>query len=252
MSKTKKIDVLEFAIGILIAGFILLKIIGFILQDKEAPYSSESLLEAVMQESGGKQNWDALENLSYTKAFKLFKEDGTVEIDRKEVHQYTFKKSVNRVVSWEEKDNTYTLYQKNDTLYQTKNTLSDTTAIQSQLQAKLNAATFVVGLPFTLDDASAALDYEGLVAFQGVPCHSLKVSFNGSQDVWRLYYQEDTLSWLGYWVHTSDHYSLVLNEKMEEVSGFMFSRKRKSFRTDSLQNITYLRATYEYDDFKIN
>lgn len=101
------------------------------------------------------------------------------------------------------------------------------------MKNKLNAATFIVGLPYKLANKGSAKKYNGIKDFEGSPAHELEVNFKNSQDNWKMYYSLEPLDWLGYWVHTSDHYSLVINEEMTEVRGFKFSRKRKSYRTDS-------------------
>ena len=251
MAEKTKSDFLIYAIGIAIIGFILFKIIGYILPDQEPDYTGTSLLEAVMDKNGGKDAWNSVQKMSYKKSFQLFYEDGSIEKDLTENHAYDFTNGVNREVTWAQNDTLYEIHRSDSAIYQIKNGVSDIAVTSKQLQSKLDAATFVVGLPFTLDNPSATLTYEGTTEFQQTSCHILKVTFQGSKDVWRLYYEEKTLAWKGYWVETSGHYSLVINEEMIDVRGFMLSRKRKSYRTDAEQNPTYLRATYEYDTYTI-
>ncbi|WP_299684521.1 hypothetical protein [uncultured Dokdonia sp.] len=251
MAEKNKSDFTVYIIGIAIIGFISFKIIGYILPDQEPNYTGTSLLEAVMDRNGGKEAWNAIEKMSYKKNFKLYNEDGSTEIDRKETHMYDFSQGTAREINWSENDTSYSLRKTATAIYQLKNGIVDTTVTATQLQSKLDAATFVVGLPYTLDDSSATLTYEGITEFQKKSCHVLKITFEGSKDIWRHYYEEKTLSWIGYWVHTSDHYSLIINEEMIEVDGFTLSRKRKSYRTDASQNPTYLRATYEYKAYQI-
>lgn len=250
MAEKNKSDILVYLIGIAIIGFIAFKIIGYILPDQEPDYTGTSLLQAVMDKSGGKDAWNTIEKMSYKKSFQLYREDGSIEIDRKENHIYDFVNGVNREVTWVQRDTLYEIHRSDSAIYQIKNGVSDTLVTSNQLQSKLNAATFVVGLPYTLDDPSATLTYEGITDFQKEPCHVLKVTFKGSKDIWRHYYTKD-LSWKGYWVQTSDHYSLIINEEMIEVDGFTLSRKRKSYRTDAKQNPTYLRASYLYEGYAI-
>lgn len=251
MAEKSKSDFLIYAIGIVITGFILFKIIGYILPDQEPDYTATSLLEAVMDKNGGKDSWNTIKKMSYKKSFKLFYEDGSIEKDVTENHSYDFTDGVNREVTWAQSDTLYEIHRSDSAIYQIKNGVSDIGVTSKKLQSKLDAATFVVGLPFTLDNPSATLTYEGTTEFQQATCHVLKVTFQGSKDVWRHYYEEKTLAWKGYWVQTSGHYSLVINEEMMDVHGFMLSQKRKSYRTDANQNPTYIRATYEYDTYRI-
>jgi len=251
MNKKNKSDLFIYIIGIAIVGVILFKIIGYILPDQEPTYDGTSLLAAVMEKSGGKETWGSLQKMSYKKSFQLFYEDGTIEKDLTEHHAYDFTAGVNREVTWSQNDTLYEIHRSDSALYQIKNGKLDTLVTPKQLQSKLDAATFVVGLPFTLDTSMASLTYEGKTAIQNTSCHALKVTFQGSEDVWRLYYEEKTLAWKGYWVQTSGHYSLVINEEMTDVNGFMLSRKRKSYRTDAHQNPSYLRAAYTYENYDL-
>lgn len=216
------------------------------------PLDANSLLAQVIEKSGGIQRWIDLERISFKKEFHLYKEDGTIELDRTELHSYSFINGKSSLIQWKENDTTYNLIEQDATLYQTKNQAIDTTVTRDQLQSKLNAATFVLGLPFTLTDDLAKKTYNGATNFEGTPAHELEVAFANSTDVWYMYYSQDTLDWLGYWVQTADHYSLVINEEMIEVEGFSLSQKRKSYRTDAQKNRLYLRADYEYSNFAID
>lgn len=214
-------------------------------------HTAEDLLEKVMNASGTKERYNNIKNIRFTKAFHLYHEDGAVEIDRIELHQYDFSEGTQRNVSWSSGTTNYELIQKGSDIYQNINDIRDTTTTKVSLQNKLNAATFVLGLPYTLDSDSSTKTYKGLQDFEGVQAHELVVTFTGSNDIWSLYYEPATFAWLGYWVQTSDHYSLVINDEMTEVDGFQFSRKRSSYRTDSLKVRQYLRADYIYSNYAI-
>ncbi|AEE20507.1 hypothetical protein JM84_2159 [Dokdonia sp. Hel_I_63] len=214
-------------------------------------HTAEDLLEKVMNASGTKERYKNIKSIRFEKAFHLYHEDGTVEIDRTELHQYDFSDGTQRNVSWSSDTTNYELIQKDSDIYQTINGATDTTATKVSLQNKLNAATFVLGLPYTLNTDNSTKTYNGLQDFEGVRSHELVVTFTGSEDVWSLYYEPKTFAWLGYWVQTSDHYSLVINDEMTEVDEFQFSRKRSSYRTDSLKVRQYLRADYDYSNYEI-
>jgi len=214
-------------------------------------YTAEDFLEKVMNASGGKVRYNNIESITFKKAFHLYHEDGTVEIDRVELHQYDFSDVTRRNISWTSDTTNYELIQSNSDIYQTINGAIDTTTTKALLENKLNAATFVLGLPYTLDSDSSTKTYNGLQDFEGVKAHELVVTFTGSEDIWSLYYEPITFAWLGYWVKTSAHYSLVINNEMTEIDGFQFSQKRTSYRTDSLKVKQYLRADYNYSNYEI-
>ncbi|WP_035336752.1 hypothetical protein [Dokdonia sp. PRO95] len=213
--------------------------------------TAEDLLKTVMKVSGEKERYNNIKSISFKKSFHLYQEDGTVEIDRAELHDYDFSDDTRRSISWFSGERKYEIIQRGTDLYQTINDIPDTTITKIALQNKLNAATFVLGLPYTLDSDSSTKVYNGLQDFEGAKAHELVVTFTGSKDVWSLYYEPTTFTWLGYWVQTSDHYSLVINNEMTEVDGFQFSRKRTSYRTDSLKVRQYLRADYDYSNYEI-
>lgn len=252
MSSKSKPDVVSILIGSLIVGFVIWKVVAYILPDKELYANGQELLEDVMLAQGGFENWNAKSSLHFTKQFKLYAENGTIEIDRNETHKYLDKPRQEYNISWKQQQDDFLLVKKEDSIYQLINNVKDTLVTRSQLLAKLNAAQFVINIPYSLNDESASLEYEGVKIFQDVSCHVLKVNFKDSRDTWRLYFGQKDFSWVGYWVQTEDHYSLVINEEMVDVDGFTLSRKRKSYRTDNAQNILYLRAEYLYDSYEIN
>ncbi len=244
-------DRFVYIIGIVIIGFIIFKIVGYILPDQEPTYDATSLLNTVMKTHGGKENWEKIQAFSYKKSFKLFTKDENIEKDVIENHEYDFTEGINREVTWMQNDTLIEIHRSDSATYQIKNGVLDTLVTPTQLQSKLNAATFVVGLPYTLDNSTSTKIYEGIQEFQNTKCHVLKVTFQGSKDIWWHYYSKEDLSWKGYWVKTSGHYSLIINEEMVTKNGFTLSRKRKSYRTDSLKNILYLRAIYLYENYRI-
>lgn len=251
MARIKRNDLPQYIIGILLIGFVAWQLIGYLLPDQTPTYTAQTFLKAVSDQSGGKIPWDTLKKISFTKKFQLLDSTGHVEIDRSELHAYDFSRDNERLIQWKADNLIYNLVQRNEVLYQNKNGQLDSTVTAQALQNKLNAATFVLGLPFTLDTPDATLSYEGVQTFEDAKAHSLKVTFNGSNDKWYLYYSEKALDWLGYWVHTSDHFSLVINESMTVVEGFTLSRKRKSYRTNAQKEKLYLRATYSYENYQI-
>lgn len=238
---------------LLIAGVGGIVALFFIFRGKEPviPETGATFLSKIMIEHGGKSNWDSIAKISFSKSFKLFNNDGSVEIQRDEKHSYDYSNGTSRLVQWEQNGKKYNLIQNNEAFSQVIDGQLDTLSTIAQLKNKMQASTFVLGLPFTLDTPENNLTYNGLQRFEGNTAHELEVHFNGSEDIWWLYYSETELEWLGYWVKTSGHYSLVLNTEMIVEEGFLLSRKRKSYRTDFLRNKDYLRAEYFYDNYSI-
>lgn len=252
MTTSKKTDYLLYLIGFVFVAYVLLKIIGYILPDRPTVLNEKDLLEQVIAAHGGESNWSQKKSIAFTKEFKLYREDARIEIDRIEKHAYTYSPTQERLIQWQQDGNNYLLAKKGQRIEQYINDRIDTLITKEQLQSKLNAAEFVIDLPHSLKTGAATLEYEGEKEFQNKPCYVLRAHFKDSRDIWWFYFDTKNLNWEGYWVKTSGHYSLVINEEMTEVDGFTLSRKRKSYRTDSLQNISYLRATYLYNAYTID
>ena len=56
---------------------------------------------------------------------------------------------------------------------------------------------------------------------------------------------------IGNKVIIKDHTSLVENNTFDTTTGFIFNQSRKSYRLNDKGDKTYVRATYFYDNFKI-
>lgn len=243
----KKSDIITYLIGIVIIGIVLFKVIAFILPDRAPEYTGSEFLAEVTKNA----SWDSIATMKYKKSYQLFTKEGTIEKDRNESHNYNFINGANRQITWKEDSTSYRLKQTAAYLIQFKNDIIDSTITKNQLQSTIDAATFVIGLPYTLNSPKAIIEYKGLTDFQGEECLALQVAFEDSWGAWTLYFEQETLAWKGYWVHTSDHYSLVINDEMTTVNGFTLPLKRTSYRTDSIQNIIYKRASYLYEDYVI-
>lgn len=247
MAAKNKSDIITYLIGIVIIGIVLFKVIAFILPDRAPEYTGNEFLEKLTNKS----SWDSITTMKYKKSYQLYNEDGSIEKDRIENHHYNFKKEMDKQISWTEDTVTHKIQQTRAFLVKYTDNIIDQTAPMPELKSTIEAAAFVIRLPYTLDSQKTQLEYKGLTNFQDADYLTLQVTFEDSWDTWIFYYEQETLAWKGYWVHTSDHYSLVINDEMTTVNGFTLPRKRTSYRTDSIQNITYKRASYYYEDYKI-
>jgi len=244
-------DKLTYLLGIVILGFVVWKLIGYILPDKETFTDGGSLLNAVIEKSGGFEQWKTIKRLQFEKEFGLYTENGVTEIARKEIHDYLLQDAVERQIQWNQNNIETILRQKNNTYTKYLNNIIDSITTTESIKNSIEAGSFVIGLPFTLKDSDASLEYLGIQKFQDKQGHVLKIQFENSKDIWKLFYEKKSLNWLGYLVKTTDHYSLVINEKMTMINGFTFPEVRKSYRSDSLQHIKYLRADYSYSKYKV-
>lgn len=248
---SKSADRFTYLIGIAVLGIILWQVIGFILPDQPSFETGEEFLEELLEESGGLSQWESIKTFRFDKSFKIYNAGQQLESSRNEEHFYLLSPQISREIHYKNGPDFITMMYNNDRYTKLVNAAIDSLTTQSAIQQSMQAGVFVINLPFSLSVKNATLTYLGIETFQEEKAHKLMVTFKESNDIWHLYYNKQSLTWLGYWVKTSDHYSLIVNEEMEEVKGFMLPRKRKSYRTDSAMNIQYLRATYDYDNYKI-
>ncbi len=209
------------------------------------------LLDEVMEASGGLSKWNNKESLAFKKAFTFYDEKGNIEIDRKEDHLYVYGEEDSRKIFWKQDSLDYHLVKNNEGISQYKNGELDESITTEKLYSKLNAADFVINLPYSLVDENASVTSVGKEKFSGKDCNAYKVAFKESEDIWYFYFSEIDFEWVGYWVKTTDHYSLIINDEMTNVNGFSLPSKRSSYRSDSLKSVKYLKAIYLYSDYRI-
>ncbi|MEQ3655950.1 MAG: hypothetical protein ABNH00_08805 [Dokdonia sp.] len=253
MAKTdKKRSPIEYLIGLIIVGVVIWQLVGYILPDHKEKVTTTAFVDAMLTAHGGLENWRSIKKLSFSKVFQLYDSLGNTVIDRQEKHAYAFDNGTTRLIQYKQDDRLYNLVEQKDTLFQLVNGKIDTSLTTAAVRSKIDAAAFVIGLPFSLVTPEAHLEYKGLDTLYGQQVHVLQARFENSADVWQLYFSPDHYQWLGYWVHTSDHYSLVLNQEMTTINGFTLPRKRKSFRTTADRDTTYIRARYTYSNYAID
>ncbi len=250
-SPNKKRTPLEYLIGLVVLGVVVWQLVGYILPDEKTEVTTSDFLENMLSAHGGLENWRDLKKLSFSKTFELYDSLGHTEIARHEKHAFAYGDGITRLIQYKQGNDLYNLIEQKDTLFQLVNGVIDTSLTTAMVRAKIDAAAFVIGLPFSLVTPQAHLKYKGLDSLYGQEVHVLQAQFENSSDIWQLYFTPDQYQWLGYWVHTSDHYSLVLNQEMTTVDGFPLPRKRTSYRTTASRDTTYLRAKYTYSNYAI-
>ncbi len=244
-------NLLYYAIGVVVLAFFSWRLIGFILPDNpKEQLTATTLLDKVMVAHGGANNWEAIEQLSFNKDVVLYDNQGVVEKKRSDHNR--FKANGDNYITYIENNDTVQLTQKGQHYLKFINGTLDTLLTTNKIKNSINASSFVISLPFNLNDQNAKKTYQGIIDFEGKQAHDLKVVFDGSTAIWHLYFDIKTFQNLGYWVKTSDHYSLVITTKSQTIKGFVLPEKRLSYRTDSLKNKTWLRAKYDYYEFGIN
>ena len=220
----------------------------------------KEVLQKSMDAAGGLDNWQQLNSLKFKKDYRLLKESGEIENAALQTHHYTFSPEREIRISWQDTTNQqHQILSLNNSVSKVVNGQKDESAKQQSLINTVLSSTFVISIPFNLLDPGVELSYEGTDDFDGKQAHVVKAVYNpdthdshSTPDTWWHYFDTNNYKQLGYMVFHVDHFSLVKNLSDTKVGPFTFVHKRDSYRADSLRNILYLRADYEYTDYEVD
>lgn len=233
--------------------------LGFTCQsfEKVEVSKAEILLQKAIAKAGGLENWNNLQALHFQKYFALYQEDGSIEQETLQQHDYIFSPKQQINIGWRKDSLNHKIVSQNGVIKKTINSQPDQEANLQSLENSILSATFVISIPFKLLDEGATISYDGLDTLENNQVvEVLKVSYapekyehHSTPDIWWHYYDINDQKQLGYMVQHDDHFSYVKNLSFTEVDGFIFPRDRESYRVDRNRNILYLRAKYLYEDF---
>ncbi|MGY6522786.1 MAG: hypothetical protein ACXIUD_13715 [Mongoliitalea sp.] len=215
-----------------------------------------SLLEKAAQAHGSQVKWDELRGFEFVKKTTLYTEEGAQESILVQHLQFKLQPYFEANLNWEKDsiehrlsfDGLKTRY------YMGSNEILNEGFLASK-KRDIDAAFYVMDKPFALLKGDKNLRYEGLVTLpDGREMDCIHVIDGDSSDPkidqWWYYFHPQSHQLVAYKVKTADHYSLVYNLEMDRSLGIAFPMKRESFRVDSLGNILYLRASYEFTNYQ--
>lgn len=217
-----------------------------------------SIVEDAIQEAGTMEKWNTIASLEYTKKSRLLLENGDIESEVTQRHQYVLRPNKRITISWVvDKDSFLIVHDdvrsqkfRNDSL------IDDGETVQSAV----NSAIYVLGMPFKLLDKGTVLTYDGLKTLNAQDTvHAIKATYNpkehqnhSTQDVWWYHFDKNTSAFLSSMVYHEPTYALIDNVSVIKAEGLTLPERRKSYRCDSLGNKLFLRAEFWYDDYSIN
>ena len=219
----------------------------------------KNVMQKVFTAMGGLSNWQTKKSIHFDKKTELYLASGEVEKATFQRHDYYNQPSSKIDISWEANKVAHLLRFEDGKAQKQVNGKVDTSVNTSAITNSIMASTFVVGVPFKLMDDGAAFSYEGIQTIaNGKRVHVVKAIYNPDahanhtkSDIWWHYFDEKTYHQLGYKVQLFDHTSYVENLTFERVGGFLLTTSRKSWRLDEQGNKAYLRAAYEYANYKV-
>lgn len=216
--------------------------------------SPNKKLESVINQSldyfGGIEKHASIARLVYNKKVILYKEDGQIEKEILEAHNYNYREgifSINRNIAGVETE----FYMKNKKNYATEN--GERSELPN-IETTFNTAFYVIGMPFKFLDTGVELqlleEKGNLISIQA-DYNSADNTNHAGNERWIYYLDNTTGNILQQIAYASDHISLIKNEAYHNVEGYKFIKKRTSFRVDEDFSILYKRADYDYYDLEI-
>jgi len=211
--------------------------------------NATSLLEKSLVAHGGKKAWNMVSEISYLKNIKLYDSIGKLEKEINQKIKHTWNPSSTKM-EWVNIDDHYValLQEEKIELFKNNQIVLDSHEL-AQAYDYTKGALYVFWQPYKLIDSNARLDYIGLVTLlDSVSVHNLKISYplDPTADVWHYYFNEENFMLEATKVNHDGRISLIINESVENKTGLLLNKTRKSYFVDSLGKIKYLRATYKY------
>ncbi len=220
---------------------------------------ARQLLQNAIESAGGLENWQNLQELRFQKYYALYDSSGATETEARQTHVYRFTPEKQVTISWEAEGEKQMIRQQKEKVVRIAAGEPDTSADPQALRNNVLSAVFVVSIPFKLLDPGVELSYAGRETLENLgEVEVLKAVYNPGQhdhhstpDTWWHYYHPGDFRQVGYKVQHAGHYSYVINRSFAMAKGFRFPRERDSYRVDAQGNRLYLRAAYEYSDYRV-
>lgn len=222
---------------------------------KQIKTFADSIVEKSIEHHGGIALWKRIKTLSFTKEIILFTKEGTVASKQTQAQAFYFNPNLEGTIQWKKGENNHIVRFKNDTITKTIHTISITDSIAlKSARNQFFAAHYVINQPFKLKDKSVLLKYTGIEKLDNQAHHAIEVRTKNdveTSDVWTYYFDTKTCQLNATKVIHNNKISIIKNNTFNNNTGILWNQHRESFFTDSLGNISYMRAKYFYDNFKI-
>lgn len=214
---------------------------------------AQELLKKSIVAHGGTESWEGIKSLKFRKWTRLLNEDGSVESELDQWHEFRFKPYFEGKITWTKDSITHVSSWDGSRMsyFMGENEVKN----ESFLAAKrkdFDAAFYAVAQPWKLLDEGTKLSYEGQKTLEnGNPVDVIRVDYGQDADIWWYYFDPETTEMIGNEVQLKDHRSLVYNLSVEAVEGFKLHGKRESWRVNEKGERLFLRAEYRYSDYQI-
>ncbi|MBQ4822005.1 DUF6503 family protein [Aquimarina sp. MMG016] len=229
----------------------LMVLIGWLTSCQQTETDPSDIIIQSLEAHRGIENWEKVKEISYLKTTILYDSLGNIEKKLVQKHKNIFKPEFSAAMEWEEDSMTKKVILKKGKISLFHNDSLQTDAkLKKQSYKSIIAANYVFWQPYKLLDKTAKLTYIGKEEIDNKPVYVIQAKYNNEDgspaNTWWYYFDTKTNKLVGNMVHHSPTYSFIKNIKYENQTGLFLNAERKSYRTDSLRNIKFLRAEYSY------
>lgn len=224
--------------------------ICFNLSCSTAINADELLLKGV-EAHGGIQKWENIKEITYLKTTILYDSLGAVEKKVVQRHYNRFIPSFYAEMQWKEDaiPKKVVLDQNVIQIYYNDSIVNDA-VLAKKYYKNIVAANYVFWQPYKLLHDDVQLEYLGKEKLNNEEVDVIQANYKNedgsSGNTWWYYFNTKTNRLVANMVHHPPTYSLIMNTAYETKTGLYLNATRKSYRVDSLKNIQFLRAAYDY------
>lgn len=228
--------------------------------DKLPENEAGSIVRKSIENAGGWENWNSKKTLTYTKIIQFVNENGEVEREIKQLHEYKLKPELKMKIRWEEDGDKYAIINDSKQAKKYKNgvALEDEESMNSAWNSSFGSQ-YVICMPFKLTDPGAVLKYEGIDTLEnGKLVHAVKTTYEegvgsaAGKHIWTYCFDKDNYELVANFLDYGDGYSYTQYEKIEEKDGIRVNTARKSFKANSINDITQLTTNYRNEDIQFD
>ncbi|TDQ18366.1 hypothetical protein DFQ04_0165 [Algoriphagus boseongensis] len=214
---------------------------------------AHDLLKKSIEAHGGEDAWDQLAVIQFTKWTKLLDENGNVESELNQWHEFRFKPYFEGKISWAKDsiDHVVSFDGAEISYFLGGNEVKNRDFLAAK-KKDFDAAFYTLAQPWKLLDGGGKLSYEGRKTLENnQEVESIRVDYGPDKDIWWYHFDSQSHLMVASEVQLKDHRSLVYDLEEENIEGLKLHGRRESWRINEKGERLFLRAEYLYSDYKI-
>jgi len=225
--------------------------IGFLSCSEISSQSGKEIVNKSVEAHGGREAFQELESVSFTKTTRLYKEDGSLDSETFQEQSFTMIPGYLLLIKWKDGNDEHKItYDRSNVTKLVNNVkIEDLGAIENALKLA-SSAEYVFFQPFKLLDDKGQLSYEGKqMVGDSIEASVVAIKYNDDNplsDSWRYYFDEN-YRLVAASVKHNNRISFIENLDFQTYKGTLFNKVRKSYFVDSTFQNKQLRAEYDYD-----